>query len=197
MSVGPVILLGVIVFVAGMAGGGFDAYRTRNTNLLPKAPALSNQVNPQTSPVTVSQDDLKRPGLLYSVLTGGFAALLSWALYGPLAQLNLLDVGAPAQEYAMTLAAVAGAFFVGMGGARWLSAEADKTILQTSSTLGLASNANPAAAQQLSSTESPGAALQIAAGAYAESATPAAGTVGGSTAESQEAKPEAVKPEGG
>jgi hypothetical protein len=173
VSVGSIILLGVIVLVGGMAGGGFDAYRTRNTNLLPKAPPLQNPVNPQTAPVTVSaQDDLKRPGFLYSVITGGFAALLSWALYGPLAQINLLNLGEATQQYAMTLAAVGGAFLVGMGGARWLSAEADKAIYQTGGTLGLASDANPDAAQQYSSTESPVAALQIASNAYTESASP-------------------------
>jgi len=155
-----------------MAGGGFDAYRTKNTNPLPKAPPLPSSVNLQTAPVTVSQDDLKRPGFLYCVFTGGAAALLSWALYGPLAQINLLNVSGATQEYAMTLASVGGAFLVGMGGARWLSAEADKTLLQTSGTLGLASDADPTAAQQLGTTTSPGAALQIAAQSYAETATP-------------------------
>ena len=42
-------------------------------------------------------------------------------------------------EASRKAAAVGGAVFVGMGGARWISAEADEHILQTSGTLGLAS----------------------------------------------------------
>src|SRR5215210_235426 len=100
-----------------MAGGGIDAYRTRNTTFLPSKPPVSI---PEETPVSVSADELKRPGILYSLLIGGFAALLSWALYGPLAQINLLDLSAAGRDYAiaMTLAAVGGAVFVGMGGAR-------------------------------------------------------------------------------
>jgi hypothetical protein len=164
VSLGTIALLGILVFIAGMAGGGIDAYRTRNSTLLPSSPAPGSI--PEGAPVAVSENELKRPGILYSVLIGGFAALLSWALYGPLAQINLLNVSGTAQDYAMTLAAVGGAIFVGMGGARWISAEADKRILQTSGTIGLASGASPNAAQQYSATESPTTALNIAAQAY-------------------------------
>ena len=148
-----------------MAGGGIDAYRTRNTTFLPSKPPVSI---PEETPVSVSADELKRPGILYSLLIGGFAALLSWALYGPLAQINLLDLSAAGRDYAiaMTLAAVGGAVFVGMGGARWISAEADKRILQTSGTLALASGASPDAAQKFSAVASPSTALDIAAQAY-------------------------------
>lgn len=173
VSLGTIITLGLVVFVAGMVGGAIDAYRTRNTTLLPDASASI----PEGAPVAVSEKELKRPGLLYSVLIGGAAALLSWALYGPLAQINLLDVGAAGGDYAMTLAAVGGAVFVGMGGARWISAEADKRILQTSGTMALASKSSPDAARQYSATASPATALDIAAEAY--ETAPAAGPPAG------------------
>lgn len=179
MSLGTIIVLGLIVFVAGMAGGGIDAYRTRNTTFLPSKPPTSI---PEGAPVTVSDDELKRPGILYSVLIGGVAALLSWALYGPLAQINLLNLSGAAQEYAMTLAAVGGAIFIGMGGARWISAEADKRILQTSGTLALASGPAPDAAQQYSAAASPNTALNIAAQAY--EAAPGPGEPEGAAVES-------------
>jgi hypothetical protein len=70
-------------------------------------------------------------------------------------------------EASRKAAAVGGAVFVGMGGARWISAEADERILQTSGTLGLANNASSVAAQQFSATESPATALNIATKAYA------------------------------
>jgi len=76
-----------------------------------------------------------RPGLALNSVTGGFAALLSWALYGPLAALNVLDLSTATEQFTMTLSAIGGAFFVGFGGARWLSAEADKRILQTSNSV--------------------------------------------------------------
>jgi hypothetical protein len=148
VSLGTVVGLGLIVFVAGMAGGGIDAFRTRNTTLLPDTPGSI----PEGAPVAVSEKELKRPGILYSELIGGFAALLSWALYGPLAQINLLHVSGTTKDYAMTLAAVGGAVFVGMSGARWISAEADKRILQTSGNVALASAPSHDAAQKFSAT---------------------------------------------
>ena len=77
-----------------------------------------------------------QPGLLLNTFTGGIAAVLSWGLYGPLAESNLLNLGAiPAEINVLTPSALVGAFFVGYGRSRWLSTEADKRVLKTSNSV--------------------------------------------------------------
>ena len=156
MTWGDFFILTVIVFGSGLAGGFFNALRTDNGNLgsitVPlggagqqpppagqQPPPVGQQPPPagQQPPPAGQQPPPAgwRPGLALNSITGGLAALLSWALYGPLAALNVLDLSAATEGFAMTLSAIGGAFFVGFGGARWLSAEADKRILQTSNSV--------------------------------------------------------------
>src|SRR5215213_4122970 len=149
MTLGSLGILAVIVFVSGVIGGFFNGLRTDNGNFgsvtVPLGDAAgagggggAAQQQPPAGQPPAGQPPAGqppagwRPGLGLNMLTGGAAALLSWALYGPLAGLNILNLSEATQQYAMTLSAVGGAFFVGFGGARWLSAEADKRILQTS-----------------------------------------------------------------
>jgi hypothetical protein len=160
MTLGSLVVLALIVFVSGLAGGFLNALRTDNGNVGPTTVPLSGAAGvagaggaeqqqqsddagaagagangQQQPPAPPAPPAGWRPGLVLNSLTGGVAAVLSWALYGPLAGINVLNLSEATQEYAMTLAAIGGAFFVGFGGARWLSAEADKRILQTSNTV--------------------------------------------------------------
>jgi hypothetical protein len=142
MTLGSLGLLALIVFVSGLAGGFFNALRTDNGNpgpvtvpLVAAAGADGGGGAAQQQPQAGQPPAGWRPGLVLNALTGGAAAVLSWALYGPLAGLNILNPSESTQQYAMTLSAIGGAFFVGFGGARWLSAEADKRILQTSNSV--------------------------------------------------------------
>jgi hypothetical protein len=130
MTLGSLGILAVIVFVSGVIGGFFNGLRTDNGNFGSVTVPLGGAA--QQQPPAGQPPAGWRPGLGLNMLTGGAAALLSWALYGPLAGLNILNLSEATQQYAMTLSAIGGAFFVGFGGARWLSAEADKRILQTS-----------------------------------------------------------------
>jgi hypothetical protein len=71
------------------------------------------------------------PGFLGNVLIGATAALISYGLYGPLANVVLVTKGGPQDGAAspsgpLTLAACAGAIVVGFSGGRWMTAEADK-----------------------------------------------------------------------
>jgi len=142
MTLGSLGILALIVFVSGLAGGFFNALRTDNGNPAPTTVPLGGAAGAagagQQQPPAGQQQPPPagwRPGLVLNSITGGLAAVLSWALYGPLAALNVLNLSEATQEYAMTLSAIGGAFFVGFGGARWLSAEADKRILQTSNSV--------------------------------------------------------------
>ena len=71
------------------------------------------------------------PGFLGNVGVGAFAALISWALYGAGAGLELARETADArQALSLTAGALAGAAMVGVAGARWLTSEVDKNLLR-------------------------------------------------------------------
>jgi hypothetical protein len=73
------------------------------------------------------------PGFIGNVFVGAFAALISWALYGAGAGIELARQSADAREaLSLTVGALAGAALVGVGGARWLSSEVDAKLLRAS-----------------------------------------------------------------
>jgi hypothetical protein len=73
------------------------------------------------------------PGFIGNVLVGAFASLISWALYGAGAGIELARQSADAREtLSLTAGALAGAALVGVGGARWLSSEIDTKLLRAS-----------------------------------------------------------------
>lgn len=71
------------------------------------------------------------PGIISNVLVGAFAAFSSWAFYGSGASIELAQVTERA-EISLRFSALAGAFLVGVGGARWLTNEVDKRLLKES-----------------------------------------------------------------
>ena len=73
------------------------------------------------------------PGFIGNVIVGAFAAVVSWALYGAGAGLELARATAGAhQALSLTAGALAGAAMVGVAGARWLSSEVDKKLFRES-----------------------------------------------------------------
>ena len=75
------------------------------------------------------------PGFLSNVLVGALASFTSWASYGSGAGVELAKTAAAGSERAeisLTFSALAGAFFVGVAGARWITNEADKRLLKES-----------------------------------------------------------------
>lgn len=69
------------------------------------------------------------PGALSTVLIGAFAAFASWAFYGSGAGIDIADQSAKSH---LQLSALAGAFLVGVVGAKWITNEADKSLLKES-----------------------------------------------------------------
>jgi len=69
------------------------------------------------------------PGAVSTVLLGAFAAFASWAFYGSGA---VIDLAKPEQLPHFQLSAVAGAFLIGVIGAKWLTNESDKLLLKES-----------------------------------------------------------------
>ena len=69
------------------------------------------------------------PGFISNVLIGAFAAVSSWSFYGSGASIDLAHETERA-VLSLKFSALAGALLVGVGGARWISNEADKLLLK-------------------------------------------------------------------
>jgi hypothetical protein len=72
------------------------------------------------------------PGALSNILVGAFAALASWAFYGAGAGVEVTDLVSERGQVSLRLSALAAALLVGVGGAKWLTGEADKQLLKES-----------------------------------------------------------------
>lgn len=79
--------------------------------------------------VPVGEKVILRPGILGNVLVSSFSAFISWGLYGPLSDLDIIS---DPDQLAVTLTVgnLAAAGLVGVAGARWLTNEIDKKVLK-------------------------------------------------------------------
>ena len=108
----------LIVAAAGALGGVTNAFLTDNGFVLPRRERNDG-------------GDILRPGVLGNMLVGIVAAIVSWGLYGPLANQSVYPARTlPADVAPVTLAAIAGAVLIGVGGSRWLTNEVDKRLLR-------------------------------------------------------------------
>jgi membrane associated rhomboid family serine protease len=73
------------------------------------------------------------PGAIGNIIVGAVSAIVSWALYGSGAGVDIAIASASARELiSLRLSALAGALLVGIAGARWLSSAVDKALLDES-----------------------------------------------------------------
>lgn len=142
------LILGV-VFVAGGVGGVINALMSDNGFVLPKS-------------ADTNDGRIVRPGFLGNILIGGLAAVISWGLYGPFAASRLIgdSVTTNSEPVFLTLSALVGAALVGVGGARWLTNEVDKTLLRVAASQAAAGQADSDKASQIM-TASPAQALSL------------------------------------
>jgi hypothetical protein len=104
----------LLITIAGAIGGVINALLTGNNGfVLPKV-----------------KRNILCPGFLSNVLVGAFSAFASWAFYGSGASVELAQI--TEQTISLRFSALAGAFLVGVGGARWLTNEVDKNLLKES-----------------------------------------------------------------
>ncbi len=101
-----------LICMAGAAGGLVNALISQNGFALPR-----------------HVEGIWCPGAVSTVVAGMFAAFASWAFYGSGATIDLADVLARPH---LQMPALAGAFLVGVVGAKWITNEADKRILRES-----------------------------------------------------------------
>ena len=102
-----------LISLAGAVGGVINALLSDNGFIFPKY-----------------RRGVWCPGVLANVLIGAVAALISWALYGSGAGVELGET--TRAEISLKLPALAGALLVGVAGAKWLTSEADKGLLKES-----------------------------------------------------------------
>jgi hypothetical protein len=69
------------------------------------------------------------PGAISNILIGSFAAFSSWSFYGSGASIDLADKSLRA-VMSLRFSALAGAFLVGVAGAKWITSEVDKRLLK-------------------------------------------------------------------
>lgn len=142
---------------AGAVGGVINALISDNGFALPQAKKVEDGIS------------ILRPGFLSNVFIGAVAAGVSWGLYGPLATYIILGsdkalASNPPEGVWLSVSSLVGAVLVGVGGARWLTNEVDKSLLQAAATkAAVAQPAPPAVAQQMA-LASPAQVLDIANG---------------------------------
>lgn len=102
----------LLICAAGAAGGFVNALISANGFALPRR-----------------IEGVWCPGAVSTVVAGAFAAFASWAFYGSGAGVNLADSNAVTS---LQFSALAGAFLVGVVGAKWITNEADKRLLKES-----------------------------------------------------------------
>jgi hypothetical protein len=71
------------------------------------------------------------PGIIENVLVGAVSAFISWALYGAGSGVEIGQLTERAL-ISFRFSALAGAFVVGIAGAKWLTGEVDKKLLTES-----------------------------------------------------------------
>jgi hypothetical protein len=138
----------LLVAVAGAIGGVVNALLSDNGFILPRR-----------------VQEIICPGFLSNVLVGALAAFSSWAAYGSGAGVELARNAASGSERAqisLTFSALAGAFFVGVAGARWITNEADKRLLKESVKVAVGRQISPKQCEEITK-KSPRRALQAVA----------------------------------
>jgi hypothetical protein len=116
----------LLIAIAGASGGVVNAFLSDNGFSFPRREA-----------------GVWCPGAISNVLVGAFAAFSSWAFYGSGAAIELAQ-GSARTAISLRFSALAGAFLVGVAGAKWITNEVDKRLLKESVKIAASSKALPA-----------------------------------------------------
>jgi hypothetical protein len=104
-----------LIALAGAAGGIVNAFVSDNGFILPR-----------------NMHGIWCPGFISNILVGAFSAFSSWAFYGSGSGIELANIGDARTEISLRFSALAGAFLVGVAGAKWITNEVDKQLLKES-----------------------------------------------------------------
>jgi hypothetical protein len=167
-------VIALINAAAGLVGGLTSAYVINNRSLLSEAEA--EVVEEEAKNVEVNTN---RRGSLSSylgnALLGFVAAGVFWAGYGTYSALDVTGTGT------LTYISLATAFFIGMGGTKWLQSERDKGRWQAAEPAAALAKPDPQLQLRLSLASSVQAA-QIAVAAAFKGRSPGGSRTGGTRA---------------
>jgi hypothetical protein len=104
----------VLIVVAGGLGGVVNALISDNGFILPR-----------------TRRGIWCFGFISNILVGAFAAFSSWSFYGSGAGVDLAQ-STERTQISLRFSALAGAFLVGVAGAKWITNEVDKKLLKES-----------------------------------------------------------------
>jgi hypothetical protein len=128
-------LVVLIVCIAGALGGVVNALMTDNSFILPKKG--KNKKKNENKDEDEDEAEIWRAGIVGNVIVSAVAGLISWGSTDPIAKTNivfrLFESGgtAPAENVSfLTIGSLMTAILVGIAGARWLTSEIDKKIMQ-------------------------------------------------------------------
>jgi hypothetical protein len=154
---------GLLLIIAGLGalGGLANALMSDNGFILPKRETAGGR-------------NILRPGFLGNAFLGALAAVIFWGLYGPFAEVNVVGTD-PRQEPAVagatreeednkfgeTLSGLIGALVIGVGGARVITSEVDKRLLQATAVEAAGKAPSPTEAARIGNA-TPASALSIA-----------------------------------
>ena len=109
-------LCALLITIAGAIGGVVNALLSDNGFALPRR-----------------ESGVWCPGAISNILIGAVAAFSSWSFYGSGAAIDLGVRGESARTViSLRFSALAGAFLVGVAGAKWITNEVDKRLLKES-----------------------------------------------------------------
>jgi len=145
-----------IILLSGAVGGVINAIMSDNGFIKPREEIIDNVA-------------IIRPGIAGNILLGAVAAFISWGLYGAYsaAVVYMAGTGTIVEEMSISISAVAGALLIGIGGARWLTNEVDKTLLRTAAVTAAAAHSSYDDSQRIA-IATPAQAFNIAKRMYEE-----------------------------
>jgi hypothetical protein len=145
-----VALVGVVAVVGGI-GGFFNALHINTRSDLDPTDSAVEEVKDPDKQKAVKKAIEKSTGekagsFFFNIVSGALAAAVSWAAYGPYALEYVF--GGPQRQpdapaYGLTLAALATAVVIGLGGPRWLTNERDKALLKQAADEAAGTKASP------------------------------------------------------
>ncbi len=143
-----------IILLGGAFGGIINAIVSDNGFIKPREETVDN--------VTIV-----RPGFAGNMLLGAVAAFVSWGLYGAFSGAIIYGSEGLVADISLSISTVAGAILIGIGGARWLTNEVDKTLLRTAAVTAAASRSSYEESQRIA-IATPSQAFNIAKRMYEE-----------------------------
>jgi membrane associated rhomboid family serine protease len=132
----------LLVMAAGGVGGALNAYFADHGLARPKV------IN-----------GIWCPGAIGNIVVGAVSSIVSWALYGSGAVVDIAKPN-PRELISLRLTALAGALLVGVAGARWLSNQVDKALLDEA----VRKTSSPELKNKLKECDTPQKVLQAVAG---------------------------------